>query len=248
MENFSGVSSRCAIYAESDDYSGNALTNPTVANEYRNILGGQVILHKHVIVGTGSCILPGVDVGKGTAVGSMSLVTKSLEEWSVYAGVPCKRIKDRSRKLLDLEKDFLEKNAEGGGRVTKYSVGQTASFSKTISECDVYGFAGITGDFNEVHINKAVAGQSMFKKRVVHGMLAGALISAVLGTKLPGPGTIYMEQKFNFLRPVYFGDTVTAMVKILEILPGNKAKLETTVRNQNDEIVISGYALVKLPN
>lgn len=115
LENFSGVSSRCAIYAESDDYSGNALTNPTVANEYRNVLGGQVVLRKHVIVGTGSCILPGVDVGEGTAVGSMSLVTKPLEEWSVYAGIPCKRIKDRSKKLLELEKDFLEKNTEGGG-------------------------------------------------------------------------------------------------------------------------------------
>lgn len=130
----------------------------------------------------------------------------------------------------------------------EYFVGQSASFSKTISEYDVYGFAGITGDFNDIHINKTIAKQSFFKEQVAHGMLVGSLISTVLGTKLPGPGTIYMEQKLNFLRPVYLGDTITARVKVLEILPKNKARLETMVFNQNEEMVISGYALVKLPN
>lgn len=106
LEDFVTVSSRIAIYAESDDYSGEALTNPMIPDEYRNVYCGKVVLHRHVIIGTGSTILPGVVIEEGTAVGSMSLVNKSLEGWGVYAGVPCHRIKERSRKLLEKEKVF----------------------------------------------------------------------------------------------------------------------------------------------
>mgnify|MGYP002071523958 CR=1 FL=1 len=112
LEDFSGLSSRCVIYAESDDYSGSVLTNPTVDDGYRNIIGGQVSLRKHVIVGTGTSIMPGVEIGEGTAVGSMSLVNRSLDKWSVYAGIPCKYIKERQGKLLEFEQDFLVKRAE----------------------------------------------------------------------------------------------------------------------------------------
>lgn len=111
MEAFSGLSSRCAIYAESADYSGKALTNPTIPEEYRNMLGHRVVLHKHVVIGTGSSIMPGVTIGEGTAVGSMSLVNKSLEEWGIYVGTPCKKIKERARDLLEFEKLLKEKEA-----------------------------------------------------------------------------------------------------------------------------------------
>jgi galactoside O-acetyltransferase len=104
LKDYSGVSSRCAIYAESDDYSGVALTNPMVPDKYRNIIKGKVVLEKHVIIGTGSTILPNVIIGEGASVGSMSLVNKSLEDWGVYVGIPCKRIKERDRKLLEYEK------------------------------------------------------------------------------------------------------------------------------------------------
>ncbi|MDD6339492.1 MAG: acyltransferase [Butyrivibrio sp.] len=103
MEDFSGLSSKCVIYAESDDYSGEKLTNPTVPEEYLGIISEEVVLKKHVIIGSGTTILPGVNIGTGTAVGSMSLVNKSLEEWGIYAGIPCKRKKDRSKNLLELE-------------------------------------------------------------------------------------------------------------------------------------------------
>jgi maoC domain protein dehydratase len=129
----------------------------------------------------------------------------------------------------------------------KLEIGQTASFSKTISEVDVYGFAGIVGDFNPVHINKEIAKKSIFGKRIAHGMLVGSLISTVLGTKLPGDGTIYMEQNLKFKNPVFFGDTVTATVHVVEILNENKGiyRLETKIKNQDDVVTHEGYAIVK---
>ena len=109
IKDFSGVSSRTAIYAESDDYSGKALSNPTVPYEYRDVQGGKVVLEKHSIIGTGSTILPGVCVGEGTAVGSMSLVNKSLESWTIYIGIPCHKIKDRDKNLINLELKVIGK-------------------------------------------------------------------------------------------------------------------------------------------
>lgn len=107
---FSGLSSRCIIYAESDDYSGDHLTNPTIDDKFLGIISGKVELGKHVILGSGTIILPGVVIGEGTAVGSMSLVNKSLDPWGIYAGIPCVYKKDRSKKLLSLESEYLKRN------------------------------------------------------------------------------------------------------------------------------------------
>ncbi len=109
LEDFVGISSRTVVYAESDDYSGEAMTNPTVPDEYRNIICGKVVLKRHALVGTGSTILPGVTIEEGTSVGSMSLVNKSLDEWGMYVGVPCKKIRDRSKRILAREKEYLSK-------------------------------------------------------------------------------------------------------------------------------------------
>lgn len=114
LKDFVGFSSRCAVYATSDDYSGEALTNPTVPEKFRNIIGGQVVLEKHSIVGSGCTILPNVKIGEGTSIGSMSLVNKSLDEWGIYIGIPCRRIKERSRKLLELEKTMILSKQEDG--------------------------------------------------------------------------------------------------------------------------------------
>lgn len=129
----------------------------------------------------------------------------------------------------------------------KLEIGQTDSFSKTISEMDVYGFAGIVGDFNPVHINEEVAKTSIFGKRIAHGMLVGSLISTVLGTKLPGEGTIYLEQNLKFKKPVFLGDTVTATVRVVDIINKDKGiyRLETIVTNQQDIMTHEGYAIVK---
>lgn len=129
----------------------------------------------------------------------------------------------------------------------EFKIGDQASFSKTITESDVYGFAGICGDFNPVHVNKVDAEKSVFGKQVAHGMLCGSLISTVLGMYMPGPGTIYMKQELKFVAPVYIGDTLTAIAVIKELLPKRKAQIYTEVKNQEGKTVIEGEALVKLP-
>lgn len=104
---YAGISSRSALYAESDDYSGGAMTNPTIPDKYRLVSGGEIVLNKHALIGTGSTILPGVVVGEGTAVGSMSLVTRSLDPWSIYVGIPCEKKKERKKDILQLEHAFI---------------------------------------------------------------------------------------------------------------------------------------------
>lgn len=106
LEDFVGISSRCSVYSASDDYSGEALTNPTISDEYRNVTGGTVVFKKHALVGSGCTVLPNVVVGEGTSIGSMSLVNKSLDEWGIYVGIPCRRVKDRSKHLLELEEEM----------------------------------------------------------------------------------------------------------------------------------------------
>ncbi|MBY4986503.1 MaoC family dehydratase [Streptococcus suis] len=128
-----------------------------------------------------------------------------------------------------------------------FEVGQTGSFSKTITETDVVLFAGISGDLNPAHINEVEASKGMFKKRIAHGMLGASLISTVLGMYLPGPGTIYLGQNLKFLKPVAIGDTLTAMATIVEKDEKGWLKLETTVTNQEGVVVISGHAKVIPP-
>ena len=124
-------------------------------------------------------------------------------------------------------------------------VGDKASMTKTVSEFDVYSFAGVTGDFNPVHINSEFAKQTMFKERIAHGMLSAGFISAVLGTALPGANTIYMGQELSFRAPVKIGDTVTATVEVLEKIPEkNRIIFRTTVTNQEGTVVIDGKATV----
>lgn len=129
----------------------------------------------------------------------------------------------------------------------KMKVGDSASFGKTITETDISLYAGLTGDFNTAHINEEEAAKGLFGGRVAHGMLSAGLISAVLGTKLPGEGTVYLSQSLNFLKPVMAGDTVTAVCKVAEILNADKGiyRLETKCVNQAGECVIDGEAVVK---
>lgn len=129
-----------------------------------------------------------------------------------------------------------------------YTEGQSASLSKTISESDVYLFAGVTGDFNPAHTNEVYAGTTRFGRRIAHGMLSAGLISAVLGMQLPGPGSIYMGQTLKFLAPVYLGDTITATVTLTQ-LDGekNRAVLSTVVTNQDGKTVTMGEAKMLLP-
>jgi 3-hydroxybutyryl-CoA dehydratase len=133
-------------------------------------------------------------------------------------------------------------------RFDELEVGQRAEFRKTITEADVVLFAGVTGDLNPAHIDQVAAETSPFGGRIAHGMLTAGLISAVLGMKLPGPGTIYLEQSLRFVRPVRIGDTVTAAAEVLELIPAKRrVRLATTCANQAGETVLRGEAMVMVP-
>lgn len=129
-----------------------------------------------------------------------------------------------------------------------YCIGDVACLSKKVSEEDIMAFAQITGDTNPVHINNEYAAQSLFGQKVAHGMLGSSLISAVLGTELPGNGTIYLSQTLEFKKPIYVDDTITAKVEIVELLEKNRCRLHTCVINQNDELITDGEAVVILPD
>lgn len=108
IADFANVSSRVCIYAISDDYSGLSLTNPMIPDRFKHLEQREVIIEKHVIIGTGSTVLPGITIGEGAAIGAMSLVKNNVEGWSVYAGIPVKKIGIRQKKLLELEQDYLK--------------------------------------------------------------------------------------------------------------------------------------------
>ncbi|MGA2093057.1 MAG: acyltransferase [Sedimentisphaerales bacterium] len=108
LEDFVNISEKVVIFAKTDDFSGATLTNPTIPEKYKNVLSAPVILKKHAIVGVGSSILPGVIMGEGSVLGAKSFLKKSTEPWSIYAGAPARKIKDRKKDLLKLEKLFLE--------------------------------------------------------------------------------------------------------------------------------------------
>lgn len=107
FESFTGLAYHVQIFTQSDDYSGESMTNPTIPKKYKKEVKKEVILKKHAIVGAGSIILPGVTLEEGTSVGAMSLVRKSTIPWSIYLGNPAKKLKNRSKKLLDFEKEYM---------------------------------------------------------------------------------------------------------------------------------------------
>jgi len=132
-----------------------------------------------------------------------------------------------------------------GKSIDELKVGEKAEFAKTVAEADIYLYAGITGDLNPAHVNEAYASQTFFKTRIAHGMLAAGFVSAVLGTRLPGPGSIYMKQELRFLAPVRIGDTITARVEVVEIVEEkNRVRLRTTCENQEGVMVLDGEAVV----
>lgn len=135
-----------------------------------------------------------------------------------------------------------------GKSIDELEIGQSARFSKTVTESDIYLYAGISGDFNPAHVNEDYASRTFFKTRIAHGMLSASFISTVIGTLLPGPGSIYLRQEVNFLAPVKIGDTVTATAEVVEIdKEKKKVRLNTICTIQDGTKVIEGQALVSPP-
>ncbi|MFO7715810.1 MaoC family dehydratase [Desulfosarcina sp.] len=135
-----------------------------------------------------------------------------------------------------------------GKTFDQLKTGDSDRFSKTVTDADIYLFAGVTGDLNPAHIDETYAQGTFFKTRIAHGMLSAGFISAVIGMRLPGPGTVYMKQTLEFLAPVRIGDTVTATVEVIEKMEEKKrVRLKTTCVNQEGTKVLDGEALVSPP-
>ena len=136
----------------------------------------------------------------------------------------------------------------GGSFIEDLSVGMTAIYAKTITDADIVLFAGVSGDTNPVHINDDFARHTRFQSRIAHGMLTASLISTVLGTRLPGPGCLYLSQNLKFLAPVHIGDTVVARVTVAEMGPGRNRARMATVCTVGATRVVEGEAMVWVPS
>lgn len=142
---------------------------------------------------------------------------------------------------------YLDENSlnMSGYSIKEIYIGMTRNVSKTISESDVYTYAGLIGDINPVHVNEEYAKTTRFGKRIVHGMLTASFFSTIVGMLIPGADAIYLGQTCKFLLPVYINDTITATGVVTKILPEKKiAVMKTTIRNQKGEIVVTGEATV----
>lgn len=137
-------------------------------------------------------------------------------------------------------------NGQHGYYLEDLSVGMSEVFAKTVTDSDIVGFADITGDTNPIHLDEDFAAESLFKARIAHGMLSAGLISAVLGTRLPGPGCIYLTQSLRFRAPVMIGDHVEACVTVTEINQERQRITLQTVCRVGETVVIDGEAILKV--
>ncbi|MBT4769364.1 MAG: MaoC family dehydratase [Rhodospirillaceae bacterium] len=147
-----------------------------------------------------------------------------------------------NEKRIQAEHDELH-----GYYLEDLSVGMTAVYAKTITDADIVLFAGISGDTNPVHLNEEFSGGTIFESRIAHGMLSASLISTVIGTKLPGPGCIYIKQTLNFKAPVKAGDTVRARATIKEIILEKKRVIMETICSVGETVVLEGEASIMVP-
>jgi 3-hydroxybutyryl-CoA dehydratase len=153
----------------------------------------------------------------------------------------------RPRRSASEEDDLSAPNALNGFFLEDLELGMTAVFGKTITEADILMFAGVSGDTNPLHLNEAYARGTMFEGRIVHGMLTSSLISTVIGTRLPGPGCVYISQSLKFLAPVRIGDTVEARATVVALQPDKRRVTLETVCTVGDREVLRGEALIMVP-
>ncbi len=128
------------------------------------------------------------------------------------------------------------------------TIGKTAESKRKFSEADIRHFAEVTGDRNPIHLDAEYAKTTLFGQRIAHGFLIGATISELIASKLPGPGSIYLQQTMEFLKPVFINDEITTRVEVIEILKPGLYVLRTQCINQNSDVVIEGRAKIKVLN
>ncbi len=131
--------------------------------------------------------------------------------------------------------------------IEEIEIGMSVSYSQTITDADVKNFAGVSGDHNPIHVSDEFAEASRYKKRIAHGLISGSFFSGLFGTKLPGPGCVYVSQSFNFKRPVYLGDTVTATATVKEIDIKKRRVYFDTICTVRNKTVIDGVAELYIP-
>ncbi len=132
--------------------------------------------------------------------------------------------------------------------INDINIGDTASYTRTITEADVYQYAGIIGDYNPIRVNEEFAKNTVYKKRLAHGLLYASFISKIVGTDFPGPGTIHVSQEMNWTKHAYIGDTVTTRLEVTKIDgKTNKVWIDVVCKNQNDEIILTGEGIIMPP-
>ncbi|MDQ0256915.1 3-hydroxybutyryl-CoA dehydratase [Evansella vedderi] len=129
-----------------------------------------------------------------------------------------------------------------------FKIGEEASFSRTVTETDIVLFAGLSGDYNPVHVDKEYAKDTRFGQRIAHGILTTTFLSRLLGMELPGPGAIYLDQTLKFKKPVFIGDTITAKAIITEVDENRRIlTLSTICTNQENKVVLEGSGRMMVP-
>ena len=190
----------------------------------------------------------------GAAVSSgmqtSNLWQSSMDVWQRSVDLSLQAQQDAAQLWMGQAESWEETLQEQSGALAtqepvKLELGATASVTKQVTEMDIVAFAQLSGDVNPVHLNDAYAAQTRFKKRIAHGMLSAGLVSAVLGTKLPGPGTVYLSQNLKFRAPVQVGDEVTATAMVVAQKEGKPIyTLETICTNQDGVVVLEGEAVI----
>lgn len=138
-------------------------------------------------------------------------------------------------------------NLDGSVPIESIEIGMSVSYSQTITDADIKQFAGLSGDHNPVHLDEVYAAESRYKRRIAHGLISGSFFSALFGTKLPGPGCVYVGQSFSFKRPVYIGDTVTASATVKSVdIKKRRVHFDTVCKVRN-KTVIDGTAEIYIP-
>ena len=152
--------------------------------------------------------------------------------------------------VMECDDSQMGKTGVRSMKVTKFSdiaLGQTAEVVHTITEEDIQTFGNLSGDYNPLHFDDEWAKNTMFGSRIAHGILTASFISTAIGMHLPGPGTIYMSQSMRFLGPVRIGDTISALVEVVNLnIEKERVTLKTTCTNQDGRVVLDGEALVTL--
>ena len=148
---------------------------------------------------------------------------------------------------MENKENILSEIILGSIPIEKITVGMTVGYSQTISDADIKCFAGMSGDHNPIHVDEEYAGKSRYGKRIAHGLMTASFFSALFGTKVPGPGCVYISQNLSFKRPIYIGDTVTATVEVTNVDIEKSRVIFKTICRVKGKIVTTGDAEIFIP-